>query len=118
MSAAEQRRCEVREHDHPDDLTETHRGDGDIVAAHPEHRKPEEHADGHRHQDRKGQSAPEGKMRNNCIGGERVRAVRREQRHGIGSDCEERHEAEIEQPRQPDLEIQSHAHQRVEPDLQ
>ncbi len=47
---------------------------------------------------------------------ERVRRVRGEQRGGVGADGEERDEAEIEQARQADFQIQAHAHEDVEPD--
>ena len=47
---------------------------------------------------------------------QRVRIVGGQQRGGVGADGEEGDEAQVEQPGQPDLQIEAHAHQDVQAD--
>ncbi len=65
-----------------------------------------------------GAAAQKERLGKRGIGCERVRRIGGEQRRRVGSDREEGDEAEVEQPRQPDLEIEPHSHQHVEPDEQ
>jgi hypothetical protein len=45
-----------------------------------------------------------------------VGVVRGKQGGGVGADREEGNEAKVEQTGQPDLQIEAHTHQDVEPD--
>lgn len=110
LRAPEIGRQRIRQHQHADDLAKAQRRHGEIVAAHPQHRQAEQHtgAGGQHHRHR--QRHPERHV------DERQRAGRAHQRDRIGADREEGDEAEIDQARKAELDVEPHAHQHVERD--
>jgi hypothetical protein len=91
----------VQQHD-ADDLAEGQRDDGQVVAPQPQHRKAEQHAPEGRQDSRQRQAEPEGKAE--ILGQNRI---------GIGPDSVEGDVAKVQQPREPDHDIQPPAEHHI-----
>ena len=92
----------VQQHD-PDDLAEAQRDDGQIVAAQPQHRKAQHHAEARGQQPGQRQAGPEAEAEG-----------LREQGVGIGADGVEGDVAEIEQAGEADDDVQAPAEHDVD----
>ena len=111
----------IDEH-HPDDLAEGERDDGEIVAAQAQHREAENDAPERRENAGDGQAYPEAprrpEPRADHLGHEVFHdIIGREQRIRIGANGVERDVAEIEQPCEPDHDVESPAEHHVDEDL-
>ena len=90
-----------------DDLPEAQRDDGQVVAAHPDHRSTDQQPRDRRHDDRHGQRSPPGPLE-----GEAGRDGRGQHADGIGPHGEEGHVPQVEHPGQAHHDVEAEAHQQ------
>ena len=90
-----------------DDLAEAQRGDSEVVTADAEDGQAQQQPEAHGRQDGEGDGEEERPTQ-----AEITRPG--EQRDGVGADGEEGHEAEVQQARQPQRDVESEAHQCVQ----
>jgi len=109
LGAAQPGSQPVRQHQDADDLAEAQGGDGQVVAAHLEHGRADQHPGDNPHHDGKRQRLPE-------VQAEEAQFRRGQDGHRVGADGEVGHVAQVEHAGEADDDVEAHAEHDVEAD--